>query len=192
MFFSLIGCSTNKNNTNSANEVAINYLNALTEQDVDTMDKYSVVEYESIHKPIIEEAMRKHSKSEQEIYKMILDDEDVSKMPTTYQEYKKTYIEVFRKNLKKEYGEDYSVNTTIISCDDVGTDKTDILKEASNYYDKYGIVISNIIDFSAINEIQKMECKVYITGNKETTEGFSIYVIKINNKWKVLNAGIGA
>ena len=49
-----------------------------------------------------------------------------------------------------------------------------------------------IQDIEKIAEIKKMQCKAYLSGTKETTEDFSIYVVKINDEWKVLNLGTGA
>lgn len=186
----VVGCSTETDN--SPEKIATEYLNGVTEQNFDVMDKYSIVEYEKILKPMIEEFARKQSLTEAEVYERILDGEDVEKMPTTLEEYKKIYIEIFKKKLEKEYGENYSVNATIISSTDIeNDDKAEMLEEASNYYDRYNIVISDIVDFSEIREIKKIKCKVYVQGTKETTEDFSVYVVKIHNQWKVLNIGMG-
>lgn len=190
-FLMLAGCSSKT--SISPDEVATNYLNGLVEQNFDIFDQHSVVEYEKIQKPIIEEAMRKNSMTEVEVYEKALSGEDVEKMPTNYEEYKKVYTEVVRKKLEKEYGENYSVKTTVVSSTDIAEeDKDELLKEASDYYDRYNVVISDIIDFSKIAEIKKMQCKAYLSGTKETTEDFSIYVVKINDEWKVLNLGTGA
>ena len=100
---------------------------------------------------------------------------------------------MYKQLLEKEYGENYSVKTTIISSTTLNeSDKAELLKEASDYYDTRNIVISDIVDFSKIKEVQKMQCKVYLSGAKETTEDFSIYVVKVNHQWKVLNIGIGS
>ncbi len=185
------GCSVKTDH--SPEKVATEYLNGLTEQNFDIMDQYSIVEYEKIFKPMIEELMREQSLTEAEIYAKALEGEDVEKMPTNFEEYKKIYIEIFKKKLEQEYGENYSVNATIISSTDIeDDDKGRMLEEASDYYDRYNIVISDIVNFSEIKEIKKIKCKVYITGTKETTEDFSVYVVKIHNAWKVLNIGTGA
>ncbi len=190
-FLMIAGCSEKK--TASPDEVAAGYLNGVVEQDFDIMDRYSVVKYEKIQKPVIEEAMRKNSMTEAEVYESILKYDNVEKMPETYDEYKKTYTEVFRKKLEEEYGKNYSVKSTIVSSEDINEeDKGKLLKEASDYYDRYNVVISDIVDFSKITEIKKMQCKAYISGTKETTEDFSIYVVKVGGEWKVLNLGAGA
>lgn len=187
----VVGCSAKTDN--SPEKVATEYLNGVAEQNFDVMDKYSIVEYEKILKPMIEEIARQQSLTEAEAYAKILDGEEVEKMPTSFEEYKKIYIEIFKKKLEKEYGEDYSVKATIISSTDIDDDdKAEMLEEASNYYDKYNIVISDIVNFSEIKEVKKIKCKVYIQGTKETTEDFSVYVVKTNNQWKVLNIGTGA
>lgn len=186
----VVACSLKTDN--SPETVAIEYLNGVTEQNFDIMDKYSIVEYEKIQKPMIEEIMQKQSLTEAEIYARILNGEEVEKVPTTFEEYKKVYVDIFKKKLAEEYGENYSVNATIISSIDIeNEDKAEMLEEASNYYDRYNIVISDIVNFSEIKEIKKMKCKVYITGTKETMEDFSVYVVKVNNEWKVLNIGTG-
>lgn len=187
LLLSLIGCSSS---TKTPEEVAKNYVKGLAEQNLDEMDKYSIVEYDKILKAMIEEIMLNNSIPEEDIYKIALGNEEVDKIPTNYEEYKKVYVEVFKKKLEKEYGENYSVNTTIISSTDIAEDdKSELLKEASDYYDKYNIVISDIINFSEIEEIKEMQCKAYIKGTKETSEDFSIYVVKIKTEWKVLNIG---
>lgn len=187
----VVGCSAKTDN--SPEKVATEYLNGVAEQNFDVMDKYSIVEYEKILKPMIEEIARQQSLTEAEAYAKTLDGEEVEKMPTSFEEYKKIYIEIFKKKLEKEYGEDYSVKATIISSTDIDDDdKAEMLEEASNYYDKYNIVISDIVNFSEIQEVKKIKCKVYIQGTKETTEDFSVYVVKTNNQWKVLNIGTGA
>jgi len=190
LIFTVSGCSSKIENL--PDKVAENYLNGLAEKDFDTMDQYSIVEYDKIHKAIIEGAMEKYSKTESEIYEAMLIGKDVENKPSNYEDYKKIIVDSSKKDLEEEYGENYSINTTVISSTDiVEEDKAKMLKEASDYYDKLNIVISNIVNFSEIKEVKKMQCKVYISGTEETTEEFSIYVVKTGNEWKVLNIGIG-
>ena len=192
LLLSLIGCSSS---ASTPEEVAVNYVKGLAQQNFDEMDKYSAVEYETIHRAMIEQIMQQSSKSETEIYEMALEGEDVETIPTNYEEYKEIFITLFKEKLKKEYGENYSIEASVISFDDMNPDdKNELLEEASDYYDRYGIIISDIINFGAIEESKKIQCKAYIKGEgeKQTTEDFSVYVVNINDEWKVLNLGVGA
>ena len=137
----------------------------------------------------------KAQKVKQKYMKMALEGEDVETIPTNYEEYKEIFITLFKEKLKKEYGENYSIEASVISFDDMNPDdKNELLEEASDYYDRYGIIISDIINFGAIEESKKIQCKAYIKGEgeKQTTEDFSVYVVNINDEWKVLNLGVGA
>ena len=178
-FLMLSGCFAK---TNSPEEVAAKYLSGMVENNYDIMDKYSVVKMEKIVKPIVEEIMRDNSMTEAEVYEMILDGEEVKKMPKNFEEYKKVNREVVRKKLEEEYGKNYSLKVSIISSTDIiGEDKADWLEETSDYCDRYyNIAISDVVDLSKIKEIKKIQCKAYFSGTKETTEDFSIYVVKIN------------
>lgn len=92
----LIGCFAPQ--ANKPDEVATNFLKGLAEQNFDIIDKYSVVESKKIQKPLIDEIIRKNSITEAEFYGKILAGEEIKKMPTNYEEYKKPTQKSFKKD----------------------------------------------------------------------------------------------
>lgn len=184
------GCKTASSAT--PEDVACGYLSGLANQDYNKMDKYSLIKQEQLFRPIIEEQMKRYSKTEAEIYAMLLEDEDIDKMPVNFSQYVSTYKELMTEKFKEQYGEDYSINATVISITDMSEeDKSALLLEASDYFDELNVKISDIVGFSKIESVKTCKCKLYIKGSKdEQVSTVSIYVAKTGGAWKVLNIGV--
>ena len=173
--------------------VAETYLNALANVDYNTMGSVSIISFEELYQPIISSAMAQGDMTEAEAFEKLSGflglENEVDNMADFLSEYSK----YGRKNFEESYGEGYSIEVSIINISDLSDeDKSDMLSEASDYYDSMGVVISDIVGFSEIDECKKAEAKIYYNDSNGKTlekQDVAIYLARVNNTWKVLNIG---
>lgn len=180
-------------NPQSPEEVANIYLSAMPLFDYDKMDTVSIIPYKLFFQSVVDSVKESLDISEEEAYKHISESVGLENEIHSYEEYKKEFGMLMNQELVDEYGENYSMDVSIISITDLtDEDKSELLKEASDYYDKNHIRISDIVDFSKIEQCKQVDAKVYYNGKKVDeikTDNISIYLAKVNGEWKVLNIG---
>ena len=186
---SISGCGKNT----SPDDIAYTYLNAAANFDYDGMDSVSVISYQDLYESIIKSLAEKQDKTEAEIFEQVSKLYEFENKVSNVSEYIAEFQKYQKNKFKNSYGEDASIDVSIINISDLSEDdKSKMLSEASDYYDSQGVIISDIINFAKINQCKKVKSKVYYrssNGKKDETENLTIYLIEINKKWKVLNLG---
>lgn len=189
VFLVLSGCGSE-----SPEKCAENYLKATATLDFDSMDSYSIVSSKTLFEAQIEVYADSMKITVEEAIKNLANTYDFEASNTD------EYISGFKKYTQNEfteyYGEDYfkNINISIVNSQEMSNDEIEsMLKEASDYYDTRGIIISDLCDFSKIKKSNKISFKIYsidAEGEQQIQEN-SIYVVAIKGKWKVLNLGLG-
>ncbi len=189
IFCSLYGCEAG----NSPEDIANTYLNALANFNYDTMDSVSIISYKDLYEPIIKSLAEKSDMTEEEVFERLSNMYEFENKASNISEYIVEFQKYAKKDLTDYYGENASIDVSIISISDLSDDdKSEMLLEASDYYDSQGIVISDLVNFSKINQCKKVDAKVYYKSSdseKNKTDSFTIYLVEIDKKWKVLNIG---
>lgn len=184
------GCSQTK-----PEDIASNYISGATELDFDKIEKNSIVPYKTIFMAQINSYMESNQKTEEEIWQIFAENYEFDEVPKNFEEYKEMFTVYAKEEIKSQYGEDFSAKVSVITSEEKNENEINsILNEASDYYDDYDIIISDIISFADIKECKEVTCKIYLSGEnveeENSIEECSVYVVKIKNKWKVLNLGI--
>lgn len=184
---------------NKPEDVAVNYLEAAANYDINKMDENSIVPSKIIFMAGVENAKKSQNMTEEEIWETYAKWFSLDKVPKNFEEYIQATVEYSKKELADKYGDNYSCNVSIIGLEEMDEgDINDMLHEASDHYDDQGIIISDIVDFSKIKQCKKITCKVYYSGEKvdqnsdDAVTEQSVFVVNIDGRWKVLNLGLAS
>lgn len=175
-------------------ECAENYIKGAMAFDYNKLDKYSVVSSRVIIEATINSYAERLDLTIEEIINKLADGYDFE--ASSIDGFMRGFKKYTQQQIEEKYGKDYldNVKVSIVNSQEMDEDKiAKILKEASDYYDNHGIIVSDLCDFSKIKKCNKVSLKIYskdAKGKQDVDEG-SLYVVLVNGKWRVLNLGVG-
>lgn len=173
-------------------KVAALYSAARLEGDVDKMDRYALIPYNTQIKWFIQYSFKESEKSAEEFFADEAEDYQYDKVPKNIDECVLERRKFAEKCQKENYGK-CSAKASVISMRKLSESKAEeALAEAEDGYRQLGADTSELIDYDKIKEIYEVDLNIEFNSEKEGEQQIerTVYVAKYKRKYTVLNFGI--
>lgn len=187
--------------SDSAEDVAIKYIEAVTEGDLNKALKYLPVDsdkYFDSLEDFLKSKAKKNDSSIEEFYKKLEEkyenEYDIDVKINDFSDIFECAQEIFERELKEEYGDDYEISIDITDSEKVSNAKIkqsikEMKKSIENNDDMDLEFMKDYFDTRKVKEGYKFEVELSIDGDEESdSKTIDIYVAKFDGKWKVIES----